>query len=96
MMQEFWWRHMSKTSKIHWMSWEKMGHSKSTGGLDFKDFVSFNQALLAKQGWRLIQQPNSLRAMIIKAKYHPDSSFWKYRWVLEPLLFGEAFAMLGN
>jgi len=75
MMQGFWWSHMSKTSKIHWMSCERMGQSKTTGGLGFRDLVIFNQALLAKQGWRLLQHPNSLTARIIKAKYYPNSSF---------------------
>jgi hypothetical protein len=50
MMQSFWWSHMSKTSKIHWMRWDCMGKSKAAGGLEFRDLVIFNQALLAKQG----------------------------------------------
>jgi hypothetical protein len=66
---------MSKTSKIHWMSWERMSRSKSVGGLGFRDLVIFNRALLAKQGWRIMQDPNSHTARILKAKYFPNSSF---------------------
>jgi ribonuclease HI len=75
MMQHFWWSHMSKNSTIHWMSWSKMGRPKSMGGLGFRDLVMFNKAILAKQGWRLMQDPNSMAATIIKAKYFPHSSF---------------------
>jgi len=32
MMQQFWWSHTLKNSKIHWMSWSKMGRSKTKGG----------------------------------------------------------------
>jgi hypothetical protein len=35
----------------------------------------FNEALLAKQGWRCITQQTSLTAQILKAKYYPHSSF---------------------
>jgi hypothetical protein len=75
LMQNFWWNHMAHSSKIHWMSWERMGRSKAVGGLGFRDLVLFNQALLAKQGWRLIQNPSSLSAQVIRAKYHPRSCF---------------------
>jgi hypothetical protein len=36
----------------------------------FKDLVYFNKALLAKHCWKLLQNPNSLVARIIKAKYY--------------------------
>jgi hypothetical protein len=35
----------------------------------------FNLALLAKQGWRLLSNPESLVARIMKAKYHPRVDF---------------------
>jgi hypothetical protein len=75
LMHEFLWKHLSKSSKIHWMSWEGMSFLKSSGGLGFRDLVLFNQAFLAKQGWRRIQNPSSLVANIFKYKYYTSSSF---------------------
>jgi len=72
MMQKFWWGHMTNNSKIHWMSWERMWRSKNERGLGFRDLVIFNQALLAKQCWRLYQSP-SLTALRFKAKYFSHS-----------------------
>jgi hypothetical protein len=75
MIQTFWWSHMSNNFKIHWMSWTKMGRSKSIGGLGFRDLVVFNKALLAKQGWRIMQDLTSMAAQILKAKYFPNCTF---------------------
>jgi hypothetical protein len=52
-----------------------MGKSKTARGLGFRDLVIFNQALLAKQGWRIIQNPNTLTTRILRAKYYQNSSF---------------------
>jgi hypothetical protein len=74
MMQRFWWGYKDNTSRIHWMSWERMGTSKAKGGLGFRDLEVFNKALLSKQIWRLLQALDSLVAKILKAKYYPSSS----------------------
>lgn len=43
--------------------------------MGFKELSSFNQALVAKQGWRLIQFPNSLMAKVLQAQYFKKSGF---------------------
>ncbi|CAN1121543.1 Uncharacterized mitochondrial protein AtMg00310, partial [Linum perenne] len=56
------------------VSWEKLCLPKEDGGLGFKDLETFNHALLAKQTWRLLHDPELLLAKIYKAKYYPNSS----------------------
>ena len=77
LMSQFWWGDKDDKKSLHWLSWEKMCLSKQEGGLGFKDMRVFNLALLAKQGWRLIQSPESLVARFLKAKYFPNTSFMK-------------------
>ena len=54
-----------------------MCKSKLNGGMRFKNLQAFNHAMLAKQGWRLISNPNSLVAQIYKARYYPHGDVFK-------------------
>ncbi|GAU30587.1 hypothetical protein TSUD_392780 [Trifolium subterraneum] len=54
---------------------ERLTCAKEEGGLGFRDFKSFNMALVAKQGWKIMTNPESLVAKIFKARYFPHSSF---------------------
>ncbi|XP_059441970.1 uncharacterized protein LOC132174312 [Corylus avellana] len=74
LMKKFWWGNQANGSRVHWMNWETMGRSKNSGGMGFRDFHSFNKALLAKQCWRLWQYPESLIGQIMKAKYFPNTT----------------------
>ena len=40
--------------------------------MGFRDLQAFNLAMLAKQGWRLHEEPSSLMARLYKAKYFPN------------------------
>lgn len=65
----FWWGGEKGARKTHWKAWDTLTKPKNCGGLGFRDFRLFNQALLARQAWRLINSPDSLCAMVLKAKY---------------------------
>ncbi|XP_035540267.1 uncharacterized mitochondrial protein AtMg00310-like [Juglans regia] len=69
MLSQFWWNHNNSAKSIHWRSWERLGKMKDKGGLGFGSLTSFNRALLAKQVWRLLQDPSSLVSQVVKHKY---------------------------
>jgi hypothetical protein len=71
----FWWGAKDGQRKVHWIGWDRMCKRKENGGLGFRDFECFNQALLAKQGWRLITDPDSLCSCVLKARYFKEGDF---------------------
>ena len=60
---------------MHWISWDWMTTPKFMGGMGFRDMKLFNQALLGRQCWRLMTQPDSLCAKVLKGRYYPKCSF---------------------
>ena len=98
MIRNFWWGQRKEEKKIAWVSWEKMCKAKSNGGMGFRNFQAFNLAMLAKQGWRLLSNPDSLCAKIFKARYYlsgdilnsklgcspVEGHLWKAQWKEKP------------
>ena len=76
-IRQFWWGQTGSKKKIAWLNWDTMCLPKNRGGLGFRDLRSFDLALLAKQGWWLLTNSNSLFSRVYKAKYFPHCSFTK-------------------
>ena len=58
--------------------------------MGFRNFQAFNIFMVAKQGWRILQKPDSLLAKFLKARYffleadigHNPSHAWRSIWKL--------------
>jgi hypothetical protein len=73
-IRDFWWGDEQNRRRMHWMAWDRLARPKTQGGIGFRDLKVFNQALLARQAWRLIQFPDSLCARLLKARYYPSAN----------------------
>ena len=69
MIQKFWWGYNGEARKVHWVKWERLCEANEEGGMGFKEIEKFNQALLAKQVWRMINNPDSLCHKVFKTIY---------------------------
>ncbi|CAL8992034.1 unnamed protein product [Prunus brigantina] len=80
---------------MHWQAWKFLGASKEKGGLGFRDLNSFNVALLGKQCWRILMNPQALWVKILKAHYFPNVDFMQAgighrpSWIWASLLDGQ-------
>ena len=86
--RKFWWGYNGGYRKIHWVKWDRLCEAKEFGGIGFKEIKKFNDALLAKQVWRMINNPDSLCHRVFKARFFPnysilearDSNVGSYAW----------------
>lgn len=69
-MAKFLWGFKKDDNEIQWNTSVNMGVSKYGGGLGFQDIESFNMALLAKQCWRVLSNPQSMAAMVFRDILH--------------------------
>lgn len=100
-MMDFWWNTVTTAKKIHWVGWQKLTLPKSLGGIGFRDLQCFNQALLAKQAWRLLNVQDNLFFKIFKSRYFLNSDFLNapkgtrpsYAW--RSILFGRELLTQG-
>ncbi|KAL9669643.1 hypothetical protein QQ045_007190 [Rhodiola kirilowii] len=74
MISNFWWSNSKDGRGIHWCNYRKLCRDKMEGGVGFKELSTFNDALLAKQIWRLMEKPESMCSKLLKGKYYKDTT----------------------
>ncbi|XP_030958788.1 uncharacterized protein LOC115980704 [Quercus lobata] len=74
MIRKFWWGYKGEHQKTHWVKWEQLCEVKEVGGMGFKEIEKFNDALFAKQVWRMINNSESLCHQVFKARFFLDCS----------------------
>ncbi|CAL1354696.1 unnamed protein product [Linum trigynum] len=77
MLKRFFWSGSVSKRSIHWRAGRVLYAHKSEGGLGFRPFHIFNLALLAKQAWRILTNPDALWVRVLKALYFPRVDFTK-------------------
>ncbi|XP_056842911.1 uncharacterized protein LOC130495527 [Raphanus sativus] len=75
LLTRFWWDANPETRKMCWVAWSTLTLAKYAGGLGFRDIETFNDALLAKIGWRLLKDPQSLLGQVLLGKYARNNFF---------------------
>jgi hypothetical protein len=70
-----WWGFEGGKKKLHCRSWDWLTTPKFMGGMGFRDMKLFNQAMLGRQCWQLMTEPDSLCAKVLKGRYYPKCSF---------------------
>ncbi|KAL9661520.1 hypothetical protein QQ045_026344 [Rhodiola kirilowii] len=72
MILGFWWRTDSQNRGIHLIKADRLFDEKEFGGLGFRKLKLMNEALLPKQGWRILSEPSLLVSRLLKPRYFPN------------------------
>ncbi|KAK3229760.1 hypothetical protein Dsin_001641 [Dipteronia sinensis] len=98
----FWWGNSEKKEKMHWCSWPHLCLLKGNDGLGFCDLKPFNRALLGKQCWRILRNPNTSEVILLKGSYFPRTNFLQAEakpsnlMVLKSLIWGKCVIEVAN
>ncbi|XP_050122906.1 uncharacterized mitochondrial protein AtMg00310-like [Malus sylvestris] len=96
LIASFWWNDIEGEKRTHWLSWEKFCISKSDDGLGLQNLYAFNLSLLAKQGWRIPVNPNSLVSRVLKAKYFLNDTFLEVEVTTDASYFWKSICAARN
>jgi hypothetical protein len=79
-IRRFWWTGVKEEDNARSLclrAWADICTPKQEGGLGIKNLQATNQGLILSAAWRLAKDPETQLALILKSKYHPDTSIWR-------------------
>ena len=79
-IKNFWWKgnqQVGMMKPICFRAWEDICQPKHLGGLGIKNISTVNKSLVTHSAWMVAAQKDSFLSNVLKAKYHPHTSFWK-------------------
>lgn len=79
-VQKIWWTGIQSdqnSKPLCLRSWDEICKPIKEGGLGVRNLYTMHLALVASSIWRVIKEPNSLLAAVLKAKYFPHTSIWR-------------------
>jgi hypothetical protein len=79
-IRNFWWTGVKEepvTRSLCLRAWADICIEKKKGGLGVRNLQAVNQGLILSAAWRLAKEPRSQLALILRAKYHHDTSIWR-------------------
>lgn len=79
-IRKFWWIGVQEdgpTSPIAYRSWYDICQSKENGGLGIRDLETVNKSLIIHAAYNIANEKNPFLTAVLKAKYYPNTSFWK-------------------
>ncbi|CAL1396661.1 unnamed protein product [Linum trigynum] len=101
LLYRFFWLGSIKKKAIPWRKGEVLNDPKSEGGLGFQNFHLFNLSLLAKQCWRLLNEPEALWVRVLRGLYFPNGVFSSSRkgssssWIWESFCYAKQALDIG-
>ncbi len=109
MIQKFWWNPRAKSNRVFTpLAWKNLCRPLSEGGLGFKSFESFNEAMITKLAWWVLSKRDSLCVKVLRAKYKVSSNWissrnsksasisWRGVESVKPLLATGACKVVGS
>ena len=108
-MNSFWWgTRANGERRLNWFRWDRLCDKKGEGAIGFRSLRDFNLAMLGKQGWKVIMNPDSLIVHVFKARYFRDKDYhttqlglnpsfsWEGIWNAQPIISYGVWWRIGN
>lgn len=70
----FVWGNKDNKNRKHLVAWDKVCKAKKEGGLGLRSMSKVNTASMARMGRKILSEPDSLWAAVLKGKYPQNSS----------------------